>query len=66
MKDLKIAWYLGDQRKTSYEVEISDDGKTWTTVYSGASRGNGTEPESAVNGGFAAKFVRITCSGTTA
>src|ERR1041384_3344395 len=32
---VRIAWYKGDLRRTSFDVQTSDTGSTWTTVFSG-------------------------------
>lgn len=62
---MQIAWYMGDQRVSAFNVEISDDGKKWTTVFDGGSSGTTTMPETVDTGTFAAKYVRVNCNGTS-
>ena len=41
-----IAFYQGDIRLTYFDLQTSIDGSSWTTVFSGASSGRSTAPES--------------------
>jgi hypothetical protein len=36
IEGVAIAFYLGDQRATTFDVEVSQDGKNWNTVIDGA------------------------------
>ena len=35
-----IKWHTGDQRSAKFDIQLSNDGKEWTTVYKGESSGN--------------------------
>jgi beta-glucosidase len=55
---LGFVWYLGENRRYPFEVEISDDGETWTEIYRGEGGGTRFEdfhrlPE------FNSSFIRI-------
>ncbi|HET8640325.1 MAG TPA: discoidin domain-containing protein, partial [Pseudonocardiaceae bacterium] len=39
VSSVKIAWYRGDTRRASFDVETSNDGSSWTGVFSGGSSG---------------------------
>jgi hypothetical protein len=40
-----IAWFLGDTRTASFDIEVSRDAVTWTRVFSGQSSGRTLQPE---------------------
>lgn len=40
-----VAWYLGDTRRALFEIAVSPDAVTWTTVFTGQSSGQTLEPE---------------------
>lgn len=54
-----IAWHLGDQRRTRFEVQVSDDGVAWTQVYIASSSGATLRPEPVNFPDVAARYVRI-------
>lgn len=56
---VKVAWYLGDQRTTKFDVQVSRDAVTWETVYSGQSSGNTAELESVPMTEKTARYVRV-------
>ncbi|MDF2610010.1 MAG: coagulation factor 5/8 type domain protein [Lachnospiraceae bacterium] len=57
---LGIANYNGDQRKTKLDIQVSTDGTTWDTVYSGMSSGTTADLEPfAFQQTVSAKYVRI-------
>ena len=66
LSGLNIAWYNGNQRRTSFEVHVSMDGRSWREVFKGQSTGKDIELEHyTFNGEQAARHVRITCFGNT-
>lgn len=59
-----IAFLSGEKRSYKFKIETSADGKTWGTVFSGASGGaNGLEPFET--GETPARYVRLTGYGNT-
>lgn len=69
---LGIAWHQGDQRTSSFTVQVSDDGAAWTTVREGASSAGGTVDLEPVElgvppaEGLPARFVRYLGFGNSA
>jgi F5/8 type C domain len=62
---LRIAWYQGDQRRASFDVQTSLDAATWSTVHSGQSSGTTTGYETVDVADSAARYVRIVGHGNT-
>ena len=60
-----LAFYLGDQRVTTFEIQSSKDGENWESLYSGGSGGKTLEPEIYNVGGVEARYIRIRGFGTT-
>lgn len=60
-----IGWYQGDQRTTDFEVWISTDGSSWTTVYDGDSSGSTLQPETYAFTPATASYVRVVGYGNT-
>ena len=60
-----IAWYRGDTRQTEFELALSADGASWTTVHRGASSGATSKREYYDFPATAARYVRITGYGNT-
>ncbi len=57
---IRIAWFRGDQRKSSFKVLVSQNGVEYVFVFlSGESSGNTKALETYSFGSFPAKFVRI-------
>lgn len=56
---LGVGWYLGDQRSSSFDVEVSADGTGWTNIYSGTSAGNTTAQENYDLPDTSGRYVRI-------
>lgn len=54
-----IAWYNGGTRKAFFDIQISEDGVNWNTVYSGQSSGKTADPELYPIGDRTARYVRI-------
>ncbi len=63
--ELYVAWHVGDQRQSHYQVDISDDALEWTTVNTGSSSGESLDFEyiSLYSSG---RYVRIIGLGNTA
>lgn len=62
-----LAFYAGTQRKSYFDIEVSEDGTDYTTVLSGcASSGLTDEMERyAFDGPRAARYVRVVCNGNS-
>ncbi|SDE02239.1 Copper amine oxidase N-terminal domain-containing protein [Paenibacillus sp. UNCCL117] len=54
-----IAWYKGDERNAVYDIQISENGSDWTTVYSGQSSGASSAIEETVFSTVIGRYVRI-------
>jgi poly(beta-D-mannuronate) lyase len=66
VKNVGIAWHLGDQRTSSFSLEVSDDGTNFTALQSGLqSAGDTLSFERYAVPETAARFVRISGSGTS-
>lgn len=64
---LKIAFYLGDQRSTRFDVQVSLDGSSWTTAATDMqSSGSTTGLEEFDITDSQARYVRLMCYGNTA
>jgi len=58
--NVRIAWKSGDKRKASYDIEVSEDGETWTLAYSGVSSGASLELETnMLDRQHLCRYVRI-------
>lgn len=60
-----IATYRGDIRLAIFDLQVSQDGTTWTTVWSGRSSGTSTTLETFLIPPSTARFVRILGYGNT-
>src|SRR5438876_977858 len=56
---LDIAWYLGDTRASSFDIQVSLDTLTWTKVFSGQSSGRTLQLESYAFPTTSGRYVRI-------
>ena len=57
---VKIAWHNGDQRASTFDVQTSTDGASWSSVYSGRSSGTTASLESyTVTGTASGKYLRV-------
>jgi hypothetical protein len=65
LDQLGIAWYRGDKRQTHFEIALSTDGTTWTTVHDGSSSGSTMGLEYYSFAATPARHVRITGFGNT-
>jgi hypothetical protein len=59
VNEVAIAWLKGDQRKSSFAIDVSVDGKTWNEVFSGDSSGATNDYETYSFSPVAARYVRI-------
>jgi hypothetical protein len=58
-----IAWYDGNQRSYNFEISVSNDTNSYTTVYTGNSSGTTTSPERYDFADIEARYVKITING---
>jgi hypothetical protein len=61
-----IAWYNGNQRQNNFVISVSNDGSTFTNVFTGKSSGTTLSPEKynlPVN--TVGRYVKITVNGNT-
>lgn len=68
VKDISVvtlAFYSGKQRVTYFDILISEDGKKWSTVFSGESSGMTDGYESYFIGSKKARYVKINCFGNS-
>jgi len=62
---VQIAWYQGNTRTSTFDIQVSDDGTTFTPVHSGTSAGNTTALETVNIPDTHACFVRIVGHGNS-
>lgn len=66
IKEVGVAWHLGDQRTSSFGLEVSEDGTNFTALQSGLqSAGNTLSFERYAVIETPARFVRITVTGNS-
>jgi F5/8 type C domain len=56
---VSIAWYQGVGRSTTFDIEVSTDGVTYTRVYGGYSSGTTVELQPHAFAAVSARYVRI-------
>jgi hypothetical protein len=61
---VSIGWYLGDRRVNNFEIEVSQDGSTFTRVFAGSSSGKSRSLESYPVSATA-RFVRVVVNGNS-
>lgn len=59
IRSVSVAWYRGNERTSSFDIEVSGDGALWTRVFSGRSSGITTGLENYAIGEHQARYVRI-------
>lgn len=59
------AFYLGNERVNFFNIELSDDKKTWKTVFTGESTGKSEDYMTVFCEGSRARYVRINYTGTS-
>ena len=63
---VNIAWYNGNVRQNNFVISISNDGSTFTDIFTGKSSGTTLSPESYnLPSNTFGRFVRITVNGNT-
>src|SRR4051812_18931986 len=62
---VKIAWYQGDTRTSTFDVQLSSDAAAWTTVFSGTSNGTSTALQTYDFTDASARYVRIVGHGNS-
>lgn len=62
---VKIAWHNGSSRRSRFEIQVSSDGRSFTSVYSGQSSGTTTARETVDFTDVSARYVRILGHGTS-
>lgn len=63
--EVKIAFYLGNERTTDFQIHTSTDGSSWTQKVNDSSSGNTTGFESFTFASTSARYVRITGFGNS-
>jgi hypothetical protein len=63
LREVRVAHFKGDERKATFQIHLSADGKAWQTVFDGASSGqsNGYQRHDAKR--LAARYVQLICHG---
>jgi hypothetical protein len=59
VNEVANAWLKGDQRKSSFAIDVSVDGKAWNKVFSSDSSGTTNDYETYILSPVAARYVRI-------
>ena len=63
---VRIAWYSGDQRTSSFDVEMAAEGEyTWRRIFSGHSSGTTTDGETYTFDTVTARYLRIVGHGNS-
>lgn len=65
VQNVSIAWYNGANRVNDFVVATSDDGTTFTNVFSGESSGASTQLEGYDTNDKTAKYVKVTVTGNS-
>ena len=63
---MKIAFYSGDTRTSTFDIQTSNDGSSWTTRSSRTSSGTSTALETFDFTDVSARYVRILGHGNSA
>src|SRR5207244_520187 len=63
---VNIAWYLGNTRIASFDIQVSLDTVTWTNVFSGQSSGQTLQLENYAFSTTFGRYVRIVGHGNSA
>src|SRR5256886_2508202 len=59
VSSVNIAWYCGNERAYAFDIQVSPDTLTWTTVFSGQSSGQTLQPERYDFPMVTGRFVRV-------
>ncbi len=66
LSTLRLAWYRGDVRAATFDIEVSTDGRTFDVLTAGVRSSGGTvATEDYPLGGANARFVRVVNRGNT-
>ena len=60
-----VAWHLGTQRTSTFQLGLSQDGATFTPAFTGTSSGTTTNLETYTLATATARYVRVTVNGNT-
>ena len=60
-----ISWYNGNQRQNTFEIAVSNDGNTFTKIFSSKSSGTTTATEKYDVTDSPGRYVKITVTGNT-
>jgi hypothetical protein len=61
-----IAWYRGNLRQNDFVISVSDNGNSFTNVFTGTSSGTTTSPEKyTMPAGTEGRYLRITVNGNS-
>jgi hypothetical protein len=63
--EVAVAWYRGNQRQYSFDVSVSPDGTSFTSIFSGTSGGTTLAAETYDVSDATGRYVRITVRGNT-
>ena len=63
---MKIAWHQGNQRRSSFDIQTSSNGTTWTTVFTGQSSGTTLALESYTVAASSGRYARVVGHGNSA
>lgn len=63
---VKIAWHNGSSRKAAFDLQVSTDGKAFTTVFGGQSSGSSSALETYDFTDVSARYVRVVGHGNSA
>jgi hypothetical protein len=62
---VNISWYNGNQRQNTFEIAVSNDGNTFTKIFSSKSSGTTTAAEKYDVTDSPGRYVKITVTGNT-
>ena len=61
---INLSTYLGSERSQYFDLDISEDGINYTTVYTGATSGMTDDMEAIPFDTIRGKYVKLRCHGT--
>jgi PKD repeat protein len=62
---VSVAWYQGNQRRSSFDLQTSSDGESWTTVFSGQSSGTTLALEAYPVTATSGRYLRLVGHGNS-
>ncbi len=65
VQSVAVAVYVGNTRQAKFEIQVSNDSSSWTTVFNGRSSGHTTALETYAFPAVEAQFVRLLGHGNT-